>query len=502
MMNRHMNSKVGSSFCCHRRMTREMTSSLSLCLSVSNRPRRQHDASSFLFFPQRRHRYQLKKELFASSFHTTSTTTTTRPTARTNDTKHYEKEVDNDDVTLKGMKQDINDSDKIRQVGEDENVGNGKDIHVIDYYFSNYPTLSALYQGFGQVIFVNSDLGGAIIFGSLIVGSGGLYLPSLAFLGTSISQLVGFYTTSSSLSSYVTVENHYRDGLISYNGCLIGCASAVFIPDIGTAIGTTLLGATATTYTSILLSKYLSTSSGMPQWTYAFNIIMLSALFRMEPFKVPATTATEVATKVSSGTSTSSADLVVGAAATTNATAPTTTEVIQAIADPIITTPSMLDIFIQTPLNGISQIYVVESPMTGLMILGAIASTYSPTLASYALIGSTVGSMTGYFICSASAPDIISGLYGYNSALTAMGIGVFFQHTPNVPSYVIGGAIATACFHDCMAHVFFNAFHSPCLTLPFCITMSSMYMLGLSNTIPGIALALDPHSPEKNVKQS
>eukprot|EP00525_Craspedostauros_australis_P008326 CAMPEP_0198127278 /NCGR_PEP_ID=MMETSP1442-20131203/46809_1 /TAXON_ID= /ORGANISM="Craspedostauros australis, Strain CCMP3328" /LENGTH=66 /DNA_ID=CAMNT_0043787227 /DNA_START=35 /DNA_END=235 /DNA_ORIENTATION=- len=58
-----------------------------------------------------------------------------------------------------------------------------------------------------------------------------------------------------------------------------------------------------------------------------------------------------------------------------------------------------------------------------------------------------------------------------------------------------GGAAATAGLFGAFKTMF-GAVGAPCLTLPFCITMSASYLLG--GRVPGLVLAKEPHSPEKN----
>lgn len=148
---------------------------------------------------------------------------------------------------------------------------------------------------------------------------------------------------------------------------------------------------------------------------------------------------------------------------------------------------------VTAPLKGLSQIFVVESSLTGIGIMAAIAA-YSPMLAGHALMGSTIGCLTGWMLSAPSA-DIAAGLWGFNPALTSMGVGVFFVHNRASVALSAGGAFATACCFGALQPVFGMA-HAPCLTLPFCITMTACYHLQPS--IRELTLAKNPHSPEKN----
>ena len=76
-----------------------------------------------------------------------------------------------------------------------------------------------------------------------------------------------------------------------------------------------------------------------------------------------------------------------------------------------------------------------------------------------------------------------------------MAVGVFFVNSTPALALSAGGAAATAAVFGAMKTVF-GAYGAPCLTLPFCLTMSSLYVL--RKHIPGLQLASSPHSPEKN----
>lgn len=297
-------------------------------------------------------------------------------------------------------------------------------------------SFSTTCKGTGQVIFLNSDESGKILLASLAFGDP--LTAAMAGLGSFSSSVVAKYTNLDT--------NMYENGLYSYNGCLVGCAAAVFFCP-GSVLGAsalTVVGATTSTFVTASLSKSIS---GMPQWTLAFNLVTLTALLRSPPTPSP--------------------DALVPAAT------------------------SALDLFL-SPLVGLSQIFVVESVLSGAGVLLAIG-IYSPQLAGHALMGSAVGCVSGVLL-GAPVGDIAAGLWGYNSALTSMGTAVFFRNTRSMQALSVAGAAATALtFGACQ-----NFFTVPCLTLPFCWVMSGCYYLGKDNVVPGLSLAANPHSPEKN----
>ena len=181
------------------------------------------------------------------------------------------------------------------------------------------------------------------------------------------------------------------------------------------------------------------------------------------------------------------------------------TEFLSSLADSVVaiptvpspTTTGMIDIM-ASPLTGISQIFVVESALAGGVIAAGGIASYSPGLAAHAVAGSAVGALTGACL-GAPGSEIASGLWGFNSALTSMAVGVFFVHSTPTMVFSAGGAAATAAVFGAMKEIF-GVYGSPCLTLPFCVTMSACYLL--HKQIPGLMLASDPHSPEKNTSKS
>ena len=233
---------------------------------------------------------------------------------------------------------------------------------------------------------------------------------------------------------------------------LIGCASSVFGPAyLPHVVLSTLLGSAATP----ILSASLRNAISMPQWTWSFNIVALTSLIRSRPLleSNSADAAVEVAT----------------------------------------TTPGYLDVIL-SPLLGISQIFVVGSSLTGAGILGSIYM-YSPKLSYHALGGSIAGCLVG-LLSGADLNDVALGLWGYNSCLSSMAVGGFFVHSRQTMMLSASSAVASAALFGGM-QILFGTYGIPCLTLPFCTVASACYLL--EGQIPGLKLATDPHSPEKNM---
>lgn len=335
--------------------------------------------------------------------------------------------------------------------------------------------LESSLRGTGQVIFLNSSTSGAAILGGLAVADP--YLATLALAGVTTSTLAAKIAGLDQASLV--------DGLWGYNGALVGCAAAVFLhplpqlaggmdletlltsPEMlaagGWGLSSTVMGASVSPFFGVALKEMMG---GVPQWTLAFNAITLGALLQTKSF-----------------------------AAAASSSAPPIEESIVAVTTSTTSLEQTVTMaMLEVPLKGISQIFVVDSSVTGAVIVCGTA-LYSPGLAGHLVLGSTIGSLTGYYLC-APLGDITCGLWGYNSALTSLGIGTFFVHSPRTVALSVGGAVVTAGLFGAM-QVVFGTWGVPCLTLPFCSVMSGCYLLGRGE-IPGLLVAASPHSPEKN----
>lgn len=316
---------------------------------------------------------------------------------------------------------------------------------------------SSTLRGVGQVVFVNNATSGMIMLGGLAIGDP--YLAALAAVGT-------VSATAAAAASGLDKDS-LQDGLFGYNGCLVGAAVSVFLsplPDVleyptcmlavTSGLTATVVGGAASPFVAAALKPAMGS---VPQWTLAFNFVTLSMLLRSKPFAgmPPAGPPTPVMS---------------------------------------LSSEQFWTMAINAPFKGVSQIFVVESSLTGAALLGGIA-LYSPGLAGHALLGSSIGALSGAAL-GVDAGEISIGLWGFNSALTSTAVGVFYCHSMQAVALSAGGAAATAVLFGALKTVF-GGWDAPCLTLPFCITMSGCYLL--KDAIPGLILAESPHSPEKNM---
>jgi len=312
---------------------------------------------------------------------------------------------------------------------------------------SNVPPLfDHTLRGMGQVVFCNSALSGGLISAGLCFGD-----PWLGVLA-----LTGCTTATAAAGLLAAPSANIGAGLLGYNGALVGCAFAVFLgyqawtPE---PVAATVVGAAASAGVAMTLGGVLT---AVPQYTLAFNIVALSALAFVRPFSSvnPEEVAEPQGPEVMSG----------------------------------------LD-WLSSVLTGVSQIFVVNNPFSGVLILAGIAA-YSPLAAVATAVGSASGVLSAV-ACGADMAAVKDGLWGFNPALTSLAVSIFF--TPLGRAYqglMVGGAVATA-----LATVAFNktlgtALEGPTLTLPFCLMASLAYLMG--SRVPGLVRARAPHSPEEN----
>jgi urea transporter len=297
-------------------------------------------------------------------------------------------------------------------------------------------------RGMGQVVFCNSPLTGGIILGGLAVGD-----PWLATLGA-----LGAVSSTATARAIGLDASAVSAGLAGYNGCLVGCAFSVFLGQPAWAPEVAVATLAASAATAPLLPALKKACGSVPSWTLGFNLTTLSVLTYTRPFDVPA-----------------------------------------AAAAAAVLPPSGWE-YLAAPFCGVSQIFVVQSPLTGLALLGGIG-LYSRGCAAHTLLGAAIGSAVGAAV-GAPASEITAGLWGFNSALTSLAVSVFFVSSPASAALSVGGAATSAVLFGGLKTALAASCATPALTLPFCAVASACHLL--HDGVAGLQLAAAPHSPERN----
>jgi urea transporter len=298
-------------------------------------------------------------------------------------------------------------------------------------------------RGISQVIIVNNAISGIFILAGLYVGGG-------ALLGTQ-SLVCTLISTILARMVYSDVDS-VKNGLAGYNAGLIGCAFAVFVNQ-SWSVGVIFASIFCALIASIV-NLALKASWTIPTYTYAFNVTIITyVLFQFNsPGPLPELEATAVN-------------------------------------------------IILCPLKGISQIWVVNSWIAGLLILIGVAYD-SFGIALYALLGAIVGCTTGYVFGGEDAlVKVLNGLFGFNSCLMACAVAVFYVPTVMSVCFGIVACIFTELLNLALGNLFDRSIQVPAFTLPFCIVASACHLVLSDGAIKNLIGAVSPTSPESNYRQ-
>ena len=123
-----------------------------------------------------------------------------------------------------------------------------------------------------------------------------------------------------------------------------------------------------------------------------------------------------------------------------------------------------LKIIIHSVLRGLSQIMLQENATTGLLFVLGIA-IHSFRLACASIVGAAIGTVWAK-ICKYPTLSISAGLYGFNSALVAIGVSYFYTD----PTLVLGLLLCGSIFATVIMHLMQRYQLKP-YTFPFVFTM-------------------------------
>jgi len=125
--------------------------------------------------------------------------------------------------------------------------------------------------------------------------------------------------------------------------------------------------------------------------------------------------------------------------------------------------------FLIASLRGVCEIYLANNTISAVIMLIAFAIC-SPLASVLLLVGSMIGTGVGWCV-GLDGFFLYSGLFGFNPALTAAGIGagIFGQQTGATVLWGLAGAVITALLHGTLAN-FMAPAGMPAFTLAFCFT--------------------------------
>lgn len=123
-------------------------------------------------------------------------------------------------------------------------------------------------------------------------------------------------------------------------------------------------------------------------------------------------------------------------------------------------------------LRGTAQVLLQNNPVTGLLILGAIAwgavENGAPRIFGGAVVGVVVGTLTAVAL-RVDGKSLRQGLFGFNPLLTGIGVTTFLGSQPLMWLYLVLGAVATTVVTLALNAVF-KRLGLTAFTFPFVLT--------------------------------
>ena len=291
--------------------------------------------------------------------------------------------------------------------------------------------IDAVLRGLGQVVFQNNSLTGLLVLLAISVNS--FVYAGAALFGAVVST----YT-----ATLLRIDNRLvRDGLFGFNGALTAIALVAFSSkefahgDLPNALLVLYVGLAAA-FSTILARAFafIIRNDRVPGLNFPYCVATLLLLGALHQFS-----------GLGAGT--------VGHALPLHPATGT-----QVYAS---------DTWLYGIGTGISQIFLQDNWLTGIVVVAAIAVN-SPIAAAAVVAGSALAVAAGSFL-GVSELFIRSGLLGYNAALTALALGGFFVLLDRAGAiYAALGVFLTACVSVGLATVLAPS-GLPVLTLPFVI---------------------------------
>ncbi|MBD5218415.1 MAG: urea transporter [Bacteroidales bacterium] len=288
----------------------------------------------------------------------------------------------------------------------------------------------SLLRGVGQVMFQDSAWTGLLILAGIFWGSFAGGTPQVAW-----GALVGLIASTLSGMLMGIDSEDGQNGLWGFNGILVGCAFPTFFDDTWLMWVALIICAMTTTWVRKGFNNV------MAPWkvnSLTFPFVFMTWLFLL-------------CAKTLHGLPEYGLSV------------PT----LESSFSDAVATPDFQDI-IEYWLKGVSQVFLVNSWVTGLLFLIGLALC-SRWAALWAGIGSAIA-LALAFLFGADSTSISAGLYGFSPVLTGIALGMTF-YKPNWKSalWALAGIIVTF-FIQAGMNSLMEPFGIPTLTGPFCIT--------------------------------
>lgn len=248
--------------------------------------------------------------------------------------------------------------------------------------------LSALLRGAGQVMFQNSPWTGLLFLCGITWGAWSAHRPELFF-----GALAGLVVSTVTACLLGAPRTEIEEGLHGYNGILVGCALPVFLeggPVCWTLIvlGSMFSAVIMMAVSRVFLSWKVSAMTGPFVFATWFVLLASYSFSAFDAVALPHPALPE---------------LPHGA--------------------PVL---SSAETFFLSGLSGVSQVFLINNPVTGALFLAGLAVS-SPAAAVFGWCGSLVA-MAAALLLGADGASVGAGLYQFSAVLTAIGVGTTFYH--------------------------------------------------------------------------
>lgn len=305
--------------------------------------------------------------------------------------------------------------------------------------------MKVLLRGAGQVMFQGNAWTGLFFMVGIFWGAcmaDNCNVAWGALLGLMASTATGYLLGLS--------DRDGHEGLWGFNGVLVGCAFPTFLMNTPWMWLALIFCAAMTTWVRVALNNMMRTYKVN---SFTFPFVMMTWLFLLAARAMPALGLGDLATPALPTEVTTGGYL-------------------------------FLNEMVIYWLRGISQVFLIDSWVTGMLFLIGLALS-SPWAALWAAVGSALASVTAAAL-GASGVHIAHGLYSFSAVLTAIAIAtVFYKPSLRSAIWAVLGVMATVVVQAAM-NVMMMPVGLVSLTAPFCLTtwLFLMPMLKLDSEEP------------------
>jgi urea transporter/Ca2+-binding EF-hand superfamily protein len=314
-------------------------------------------------------------------------------------------------------------------------------LHALtDPWIAGRSHLAELVSGLrsvGQVILINNPLSGALLLLALMLQSG--WMAAFAILGIAGAHAMEMAMAWDSSSR--------RQGIVGFNGALVGCAAATVAPPAGPALVVWLvLVPLAGALSAVLLE-------GLRSWWFGRT--------GLPPLSLPACLIGWLLPVLLAGLRGAGVDA--------------------ALLEPSLPLAavgggSALPWLVQAVVHGFGQVFLCTGLPSGMLVLLSVLLA-SPIAALLGTLGALTAALTGLLLGLNSWGAVISGVFGFNAVLAAIALGgIFFAPTRrSVPIAIAGAALTIPLEHILLAPL--ARVGLPLASLPFVLATWLMLVM-------------------------